>query len=719
MTSFDRDKNKVRKEFSELSLLSKLAEMMSSDISLEDFLDFCVASLAKELEAERAGLFLTNGRNGKLIHKFSTGLSKDDILRIVSGGDHIVNWVMEERESLIIIDELMDPGVRDDKIKTIVATPLKIRNTALGLYYMAREKPAANFTAIDLELTNIFSAQSAFAIEISRLAGVARDTISELNKLNRIGKMLTSSFDTDNILKIIVGTIKEMINIEFGGLLLVDSDNQLNVTIIVPRNASDAMVDKFENTMVETMRILTMDESVKIKTKVIYNERCDWADREETGCEFKSLISVPIIVRETVRGILNVVHTEADFFTKDNLRTLSNFATQISIALENARTYGEIKTKVKEQDLLMEVSKALTSTLDLDKVLKMVIKITADLLDVRMCALRLYDRKKEEFTVKASFGLSESVLSMARIGKCEGVIGKVFNTGKPIAICDISKNKFFKHYELFRGEGIKSMLSVPLSIKSQVIGVLTVFSTHLRFFDDNEIDLLSTVGRQAAAAIENARLYTFMHENFMNTIKALSAAIDTKDHYTHGHSKNVMDVSAMIAAEMGMPRVEVELIRFAGLLHDIGKIGVSESILSKKSSLTDEEFAIISTHPKLGTMIMESVDFLKKISPITYHHHERWDGRGYPMGLKGDRIPLGARIIAVSDAYDAITSSRSYSSAKTDGFALDEIRKCSGTQFDPEIVDAFIRVMERIMSGTAAMEEEPFLMTEELMEALC
>lgn len=719
MTSFDRDENKVRKEFSELSLLSKLAEMMSSDISLEDFLDFCVVSLARELEAERAGLFLTNGRNGKLVHKYSAGLTEEEISRICDGRDDVVQWVMEEREPLIIIDELMDPRVRDDKLKTIVATPLKIRNTALGLYYMAREKPAPNFTAIDLELTNIFAAQSAFAIEISRLAGVASDTIGELNKLNRIGKMLTSSFDTENILKIIVDTIKEMINIEFGGLLLVSTDDQLNVTIIVPENASDAMVDKFENTMVETMRILTMDESSKIKSKVIYNETCDWADREDADSEFESLISVPIIVRGTVMGILNVAHTEADFFTKDNLRTLSNLATQISIALENARAYDEIKTKVKEQDLLMEVSKALTSTLDLDKVLKMVIKITADLLDVRMCALRLYDRKKEEFTVKASFGLSDSVLSMARIGSGEGVVGKVFATGKPIAVCDIAQSKLFKHYELFRGEGIKSLLAVPLSIKSQVIGVLTVFSTHMRFFSENEIDLLSTVGRQSAAAIENARLYTFMHENFMNTIKALSAAIDTKDHYTHGHSKNVMDCSALIASEMGLPKVEVELIRFAGLLHDIGKIGVSESILSKKSSLTDEEFAIISTHPKLGTMIMDSVDFLKKISPITYHHHERWDGRGYPMGLKGDQIPLGARIIAVSDAYDAITSTRSYSSAKSDQFALDEIRKCSGAQFDPSVVEAFTRVMEKRMAGEAVMEEEPFLMTEELMEALC
>jgi putative nucleotidyltransferase with HDIG domain len=306
-----------------------------------------------------------------------------------------------------------------------------------------------------------------------------------------------------------------------------------------------------------------------------------------------------------------------------------------------------------------------------------------------------------------------------RVKNNQGLIGHVFDTGKPIAVQDILAEKRIVHSSMLVEEGIKSLVAVPIAIKNTRLGVILGYSTKKRFFTDNEINLLNTIARQAAGAIENARLYTFMHENFLNTIKALSAAIDTKDHYTHGHSKNVMDYSAYIAAELGLSPVEVEIIRFAGLLHDIGKIGVSESILSKKSGLNDDEFAIISTHPRLGAMIMDSVDFLKKISPIAYHHHERWDGRGYPMGLKGEDIPLGARIISVADAFDAITSKRSYSDAQDDDFGLREIIKCSGTQFDPKIVDAFVKVMDKKNRGVLqTIEEQPFLLTRELMKEL-
>ncbi|PKK90409.1 MAG: hypothetical protein CVV64_08575 [Candidatus Wallbacteria bacterium HGW-Wallbacteria-1] len=710
--------NKLRKEFSELSALSKLSEMMSSDITLSEFLEYCVSSLTRELDAQGAGLFLSDNDNGHFTVKTRIGLCDDTVADIHSGTDPLVKWVMEVHEPLLIIDELMDPRVREENIKSIIVSPLKIKNRVIGIFYLTRTRPGDNFTAIDQELVTIFAAQAAFAIENSRLYRMTQEKIRELNKLNKIGKMLTSSFDIDHILKIIVNTIKDMINIEFGALLLL-GEEKLNITLVVPSNINDSTVDEFEATMVETMKILTMEEVQMVKTKVIYNENYDWSDQESRGpTSIESLLSVPLIVRGTVQGILNVAHSQENFYTKDNLRTISNFATQISMALENAKAYMEMEDKFKEQGLLMEVSKALTSTLDLDRILKLVVKITADLLKVKTCALRLYDKKTCEFTVRASIGLTDHLLRQTSLKKGEGIIGKVFETGAPVAISDISKSPDFKHYEILRSEGIVSMLAVPISIKDQIIGVLNVYATQRRWFTDNEINLLSTIGLQAAAAIENARLYTFMHENFMNTIKALSAAIDTKDHYTHGHSKNVMDFSALIAQEMGMTPIEVELIRFAGLLHDIGKIGVSESILSKKSGLTDEEFAIISTHPKLGTMIMDSVDFLKKISPITYHHHERWDGKGYPMGLKGEDIPLGSRIISVADAFDAITSKRSYSGSKTDDFGISEVCRCSGTQFDPAVVEAFASVMEKRKSGLLKIDEAPFLLTEQLMREL-
>jgi putative nucleotidyltransferase with HDIG domain len=186
-----------------------------------------------------------------------------------------------------------------------------------------------------------------------------------------------------------------------------------------------------------------------------------------------------------------------------------------------------------------------------------------------------------------------------------------------------------------------------------------------------------------------------MQDSYIDTITALAAAIDAKDSYTHGHSTKVMEYAVAIAEELGLPDEEKEIIKFAGLLHDIGKIGVSEMILLKKDNLTSDEREIIQTHPELGSFIIDKVELLKNISPLTYHHHERFDGTGYPTGLKGKDIPLGARILAVADAFDAMTSTRSYREAMSQEKALEELKACAGTQFDPVIVDVFSQVVHR------------------------
>lgn len=157
-----------------------------------------------------------------------------------------------------------------------------------------------------------------------------------------------------------------------------------------------------------------------------------------------------------------------------------------------------------------------------------------------------------------------------------------------------------------------------------------------------------------------------------------------------------MEYSVAIAKELKLSTDEIETIRFAGLLHDIGKIGIPEVILQKKGSLTDDEFSMISSHPKLGLTIMNEVDFLKKIAPLTYHHHEKYDGTGYPDRLKGDQIPLGARIINLSDSFDVMTTARVYKTALSFDQALKEVDKCSGTQFDPKVVEAFKRVVNKL-----------------------
>ena len=181
----------------------------------------------------------------------------------------------------------------------------------------------------------------------------------------------------------------------------------------------------------------------------------------------------------------------------------------------------------------------------------------------------------------------------------------------------------------------------------------------------------------------------------IETIKALATALDARDHYTHGHSQEVTDYAVAIATDLMLPKEEIERIRDAGLLHDIGKIGISDAVLLKPGRLTDEEFMVIRQHPEIGKKILAPVRSLQDKIPLIYHHHERYDGGGYPEGLKGDEIPLGARILAVADAYQAMTSDRPYRKALPQEVAINELEKGKDKQFEAKMVDVFVSILKK------------------------
>ena len=186
--------------------------------------------------------------------------------------------------------------------------------------------------------------------------------------------------------------------------------------------------------------------------------------------------------------------------------------------------------------------------------------------------------------------------------------------------------------------------------------------------------------------------------SFLNAITALAYALEAKDKYTIGHTQMVAEISVAIFKELGLPQADVDKIRLAGLFHDIGKIGVRESVLNKPAGLTEEEFHQLKRHCQVGEYILNPVVDDEEILKMVRHHHERYDGTGYPDGLSGEQIPLGARVLAVSDAYDAMTSERPYQTAMSAEAACAEIEHGKGTQFDPEVVDAFLRIKKFVSS---------------------
>jgi response regulator RpfG family c-di-GMP phosphodiesterase len=236
---------------------------------------------------------------------------------------------------------------------------------------------------------------------------------------------------------------------------------------------------------------------------------------------------------------------------------------------------------------------------------------------------------------------------------------------------------------------LASLVSVPLRMKTRLLGWIAVASfTKQKRFNEGNRKLPSIVGSRAAAAIENARLYEDLRATFQQTIEGLARAIDKMDRYTAGHSERVATYATYLAVRLGLPPDVVEIVRQSALMHDIGKIGCVMN-LNKPGKLTQDEYEMFKRHPQYGKDILDPIRFLHPLVPGVYLHHERWDGRGYPLGLKGNDVPLIARIIAVADTYDAMTSDRAYRRALPHEVAVGEIERCSTTQFDPEVTHSF------------------------------
>ncbi|MBN1405196.1 MAG: HD domain-containing protein [Candidatus Omnitrophica bacterium] len=344
--------------------------------------------------------------------------------------------------------------------------------------------------------------------------------------------------------------------------------------------------------------------------------------------------------------------------------------------------------------MLVKSGKRLVGTRDLNKLLVLTIKTAIKESNADRASIMLLD-KDGILKINTSRGIPDTIVqkTQERLGK--GIAGVVAKTNKPIIINEGDKIPgSVKKY--LKGLKIVSAVSIPLSIDSEVLGVLNLGKYHGKtLFDTEDTELLDILAYEAATSIKSYQLMLEAEGLYIGTIFALAAALDARDHYTHGHSRKVAKYAVIIAKEMKLPKYQIDIVRRASLLHDIGKIGIPDRILNKPARLTDQEFKIVKKHPRVAFNILKPIPQAKDLLPAIYHEHERYDGKGYIVGLRGEAIPLEARIIGVADAFDAMTSERPYRRALSEREATMELVKCSGTQFDPVVVKTFLRTLKK------------------------
>ncbi len=378
-------------------------------------------------------------------------------------------------------------------------------------------------------------------------------------------------------------------------------------------------------------------------------------------------------------------------------------ANQAAIALENARLHEETLHQVKRLEALHAIDQYIAGSFDQRLTLELLLTHTLDQLEVDAAVIFLLEPYQRTLQYAVGKGFHTHIIETANLRLGESLAGRAVMERRMIHVTDQEAKELNPALaKLWSEEGMKSMYSLPLISKGQVKGVLSVYHRKAFIPDPTWINFLNTLAGQAAIAVESMQLFNGLQQANMEltvaydaTIEGWSQAMDLRDKETEGHTKRVTEMSMQIGKAMQLGEEYLVHLRRGALLHDIGKLGVPDHILLKPDKLTDEEWQIMKKHPQFAYDMLHSVAYLRHALDIPYCHHEKWDGTGYPQGLKGEQIPLAARIFAIVDVWDALTSDRPYREAWSKPDALKYIREQSGKNFDPQVVEIFLKEFGR------------------------
>lgn len=369
------------------------------------------------------------------------------------------------------------------------------------------------------------------------------------------------------------------------------------------------------------------------------------------------------------------------------------------LAMENVKLTKALEEKVNRLSIINDLGRAMHSIHNTRELLDFFVQMVADEIGADRVSLMLLDKGVNKLLIKASYGIEEELARKVELAIGEGIAGRVVKEGNPIFVIDVDRmtslpllGTDFYSSDSFISAPLK--LSIPIKYRKETIGVINISNKRGGgSFSEEDLDFISLLTSQASHAIENARMFDEQKKTHFEVITALADVLEAKDSHTGSHSNRMYNYAMQIGEKLGLSAAEKERLSYVAILHDIGKIGIPESILQKPSKLTDEEFEIMKSHPIKGAEILKRVSFLVPVAPLIRHHHERFEGNGYPDRLKGEEIPIQSRIVSIIDAYDAMTSDRPYRKSLGMEWAIGELKRCAGTQFDPQIVEIFISIL--------------------------
>lgn len=610
------------------------------------------------------------------------------------------------------------------------AIPLTVQWRVQGAMYVWKSTapPERTFDLDEIELLEAIADQAGVAVERARLAAATNRRVAELRLLGRVNAAIARSLDPATVARDAVEPLQDLIPFDAAVVTLGDDGASRLRVIHVYRDAPGSPEHSTE------LADAVLHSRVYLTEQPYVGESDPRAEADDGSAARRWLHIAPLNAEGRVVGTLCLSRHGVEGFTDDEVGLTRLVAGQLAIGLERARMHdlaiGERERSEQQAERLRRVlasGQDLALQADLDSALRAIHEGIEHLVPYTTCAIYQVDHDAGELVALSVHSTAPAPPMPNRVAIGAGISGDTAARRIALCVCHAEDDERLLNDPLAAllagtegGSTAIHAMSVPLVVEGILRGALTVSRTGPELFSDEEFAVLQVYAGQAAAALRGSELVARNRELFVGGVRALASAVDAKDPYTRGHSERVGAVAGRIATCLDLDRTRIDAIELAGLLHDIGKIGVPDAILQKPGPLDDAERAVMVAHAAVGEAMLAAAgsDALLPLAPLVRHHHEWVNGQGYPDGLAGEAIPIGAAILAVADAYDTIVTDRPYRRGRVTTDAVVELRRAAGTQFRPDVVEALVTLIGARDPSILFREDDEEEGTSELMSPL-
>jgi HD-GYP domain-containing protein (c-di-GMP phosphodiesterase class II) len=615
-------------------------------------------------------------------------------------------YAIRSRAPVVIPDESREtrfgtpPWVAEMGFASSLLVPIIVNGEIIG-GLVINSRSARNWTDDEIRLLSLIANQTAIAIDNTRLFESLVNEQHNTAQLYHLSLELAANLKPDDVAKRALLAALETVGASRGNILTLEEDGERLRLLAVTgydRETAEALNQRLDWDVSQgvTGRVVRTCKATIVPD---VSRDADWVPISGLDDWVQSMLSVPLVAGDRIVGVLNLLSEQLDFFKIKNLSLLTTIASPVALSLQNARLYESLRQRLAELEILADTSSALRKAQSHDDIPPILLAKAVEGLKANAGVLLLLDNDELKFVA------THGATGVSKGGVCPpgaGMMWQALESDKPIFIPDVTQIEELQKNVLCQalmGDAL-SCACVLLRTAASTIGVVYLNWKKKSFFSADESRLLESLAEIAANAIhrstlheQTARQALDLTQAYDATIEGWSHALDLRDRETEGHTQRVTDLTLKLARAMEIGEPEIAHIRRGALLHDIGKMGIPDNILRKPGALNEDEWAVMRQHPQFAHEMLSPIDYLQPALDIPWCHHEKWDGSGYPRGLKGEEIPLTARIFAVVDVFDALTSDRPYRPAWTKRKVIAYIRQQAGIHFDPKVVETFLKMI--------------------------